>query len=369
MSGSVVDQREVLSGRSLDELESDLKLLEEVEGSVHALRSEVLAEIDRRKAWKLDGCRDLVEWATAKHGWSPSMATKRVRLARSVSCHVDMAKRLRSGELCFDRAALIASALSPALEDRLVEAACTLSWKQLVQFVQGLRDVEDEDAEKAHRDRGLHFRGDDGGISTRLYAKGPSALLAPLIGAIHTEMEKDSPEEKRTDTIPARRLDALLRLTDRGRSAKGRPSRTDFMVHVDLDLLEGFRPGSGVIPRIGAMAKEDVRRLIGEGRVSALLKRDGVPVNLDETEYRASPKLFQYLLWRDGGCRFPGCQHRWWLDVHHILTWPKGPTTPANTILLCKRHHQMIEKQGWTIRGSPEQTLTFENPNGRRLAG
>ena len=71
---------------------------------------------------------------------------------------------------------------------------------------------------------------------------------------------------------------------------------------------------------------------------------------------------------RDGTCRFPGCAtpaRRCHLD--HITTFHHGgPTTPANLITLCQRHHRLKHHGGWTLTMTPTGTATWTNGIGQQ---
>jgi hypothetical protein len=58
---------------------------------------------------------------------------------------------------------------------------------------------------------------------------------------------------------------------------------------------------------------------------------------------------------RDQHCAFPGCRidpRR--CDAHHVIEWSdSGSTDPSNMLLLCRSHHTVVHKAGWTITRRP----------------
>jgi hypothetical protein len=53
---------------------------------------------------------------------------------------------------------------------------------------------------------------------------------------------------------------------------------------------------------------------------------------------------------RDGGCRFPGCTNRRYVDGHHIHHWADGGETKlSNLVELCRRHHRYVHEYGFGI--------------------
>jgi len=57
----------------------------------------------------------------------------------------------------------------------------------------------------------------------------------------------------------------------------------------------------------------------------------------------------------DGGCRFPGCEHRRFLDAHHIRHWAHGgETSKENLIMLCRHHHRLVHEGGVRLTAMPE---------------
>jgi hypothetical protein len=52
--------------------------------------------------------------------------------------------------------------------------------------------------------------------------------------------------------------------------------------------------------------------------------------------------------------------------VHHIVPWkPGGRTDLDNLALLCKHHHGVVHRNGWSMSGNANEELRFAGPGGR----
>jgi hypothetical protein len=80
------------------------------------------------------------------------------------------------------------------------------------------------------------------------------------------------------------------------------------------------------------------------------------------------PALTRALDVRDAGrCRFPGCNHRRFLDRHHIEHWSRnGETKLDNLLTLCSAHHRLVHEGGWTVE-LDEDEARFSRPDGTPL--
>lgn len=108
---------------------------------------------------------------------------------------------------------------------------------------------------------------------------------------------------------------------------------------------------SGVVPK--ALAPCDVRP-------SAV---DGV-----DGPYRPPPALQRLVRLRDGHCRFPGCQiAARSCDLDHVRPWPGGPTSALNLMCLCRRHHRVKQRPGWSVRLGPDGVVHWSDPLGRAI--
>jgi hypothetical protein len=101
-----------------------------------------------------------------------------------------------------------------------------------------------------------------------------------------------------------------------------------------------------------------------------LVDEDGEPLALGRKTREWSTAQRRAIMVRDRGmCRFPGCSHRQFVDIHHHHWWSKGgPTDVANGYLLCSHHHDLIHKSGYRVEGDPNGDLTFYRPDGTFIA-
>ena len=91
----------------------------------------------------------------------------------------------------------------------------------------------------------------------------------------------------------------------------------------------------------------------------------GRPLGIGRQSDKAPRWLRRVLRRRDGGCRFPGCPVRRFVDAHHIWHWADGGPTDIELVLLGRFHHRLVHEVGYSIqvRGSGDFTVT--RPGGR----
>jgi HNH endonuclease len=92
-----------------------------------------------------------------------------------------------------------------------------------------------------------------------------------------------------------------------------------------------------------------------------LVDEAGVPVIPGRSRAALPPKVVRGVRLRDGKCRWPGCDRRTGLQVHHL--WPVswgGGDDPSNLALACvgggTDHHGLLAPNGASLLlGNPNQ--------------
>ena len=101
----------------------------------------------------------------------------------------------------------------------------------------------------------------------------------------------------------------------------------------------------------GRVSAETLRRLACDCSLLGVLEDgQGEPLDVGRKKRRISASLHRAVMLRDRGCRFPGCTHDRYIDLHHRQHWMHGgETTKANLLALCTFHHRLVHEGGFTI--------------------
>ncbi len=136
----------------------------------------------------------------------------------------------------------------------------------------------------------------------------------------------------------------------------------------DLVLVHGSRPGEPMLVErrwLDRVAADDTTEVVEQPcdpRSGARLDpRD----RLARDGYRPGEPLADLVRARDGRCRFPGCSvAARFCDLDHVRPWPGGPTSAANLLCLCRRHHRVKQSPGWRVRLRPDGVAEWTDPTG-----
>jgi hypothetical protein len=164
----------------------------------------------------------------------------------------------------------------------------------------------------------------------------------------HSHVSAETPSGHVPAETPGGRAPSSTPLLSRVPAAFGTlpfPEETTQRIACDADLVEMVHDSGGGVLDVGR-------------------KRRTVP-----------PAIRRALDYRDGGCRFPGCNCRY-ADAHHIVHWAEGGETKLeNLVLLCRRHHRAVHEGGFLVKarkgteGPEEVQFLFYRPDGRLLPG
>lgn len=334
----------------------------------------LVAEFDESEGWATWGYRSCAHWLSWRCSLRPSAARERVRVARALRELPLVRQAFAAGELSYCKVRAISRIAVPAIESELVEIARHATGAQIEKLVRGYRGARSatlDAAQATHERRYLSYSWEEDGslrIEGRLTADDGGLLLASL-GAHQRAHEPGGAE-----TAGERRADALISLARCGLDS---PSRTrvagdpcEVVVHVDVHTLAGDEVREHAEIEDGpTIAPETVRRLGCDAALVQIIERDGEPLGVGRRTRTIPPALRRALRSRDGGCRFPGCDHKRFLHAHHIRHWARGgPTSMENLVQLCSFHHRLVHEGGFTVERIGRQGIRFRRPDGRIIA-
>jgi hypothetical protein len=339
----------------------------------------LLAEFDRREGWGAWGIKSCAHWLSWRCGVSLPAAREKIRVARRLVKLPLIREAFGRGELSYSRVRALSRVARPETEPELLEAARYATTSQLERIVWGYRFVvgqlEVKEANDRHEERFVRWHWDDDGslvFSTRLDPEDGAALLAAIEGAeaglVATDVSAETPRE-------ARRADALAAVAQAavGAMADGHLDAAapyEVVVHVDAPVLAGeCDEGRSRLDDGPSLPPETVRRLACDAAFVAVTEgSDGTPLDVGRKTRAIPPRLRRALRSRDGGCRFPGCGQRRFVDGHHVRHWAHGGATDlANLLLLCHGHHRAVHEGGYRIERPQPHVFMFIGPDGRPI--
>jgi Domain of unknown function (DUF222) len=321
------------------------------------------------------------ESATSVRAWLhavadvPAGATKaRLGLHRELVNRPHTAAAFRAGEISFDAAVAVCSALNalpaaiPAVlgaevETLLVEVAkeegTRAVGRRAAEIVHRFAPEELERIERTRRERNalVLTQRHDGSLGIRGQLDTEHAALALAVLGAHA---KPLPRLDGTPDFrdaPARYADAFVRVLElaSGAGPKVRGERPRLTVTIGLDALQAkLHCAPGLLPTGTVLSASTVRRLACDAQIIPLLLGGrGEPLDIGRATRVWPSAIRRALEARDRGCAMPGCDRPVsWCDIHHAERhWADGGATAAsNGVLLCERHHTLVHEQQWRIR-------------------
>ncbi|MBK7539270.1 MAG: DUF222 domain-containing protein [Myxococcales bacterium] len=216
-------------------------------------------------------------------------------------------------------------------------------------------------------------------------ARRPYNRADGLMALVHTYARGDRAERAPVElivTVPAALLQQSAATTD---SATGTAdSASDISATTDVAIVPATFTDRGASLPVALTVESDLalspqatRRLACDcGLVVANIgatagvtnATDASPLSVGRKTRTIPAALKRALLLRDRTCRFPGCDHRLFLEGHHLQHWADGgETSLPNLALLCSLHHAYVHERGYRITQSPTGALAFEDPQGRAV--
>jgi hypothetical protein len=340
--------------------------------AISAHQSQLLTavvELDRRKAWRVDGATSMVAWLVQRCGVSASTAREWVTAAARLRELPRISDALSRGNLSFDQVKPLVEVAKPDTDATLAERATHWSAKQVRELASAARKQSDEQATGSFVRRFLRFddrrRSLTGQLAADQYAVVKGALVRQASGRVKDRTPFDQRMADALVAVCKGDADGVDRRGDEraGGSHRDRPT---VVVHADLSYLS-MAEGSAELDVLGPISAEVARRLACDAKV--LLSADapnGQSLNLGRARRDPSDAQRITIRRRDKGCRFPGCTHTEFTDVHHVTHWVDGGRTDLDNLAeLCDQHHRAVHEMGWKMSGDANVELTFRSPTGR----
>ena len=284
---------------------------------------------------------------------------------------------LSAGEISFDKVRAVVDVATPRTDQTLCDQAKELSVRELAEVARSAaaraRAASLSPSRSEHDSRYVRFNDGHRTVSVQL----PQEAYAQTKACVDAWAETIPGEDK--IPLDQRRCDGFMGMVDSatpGRGPKEVTGANPFLVvaHVPLeDLVEGSGHPSDLAAELehgGLIDVETVRRLACDATVVV-----AVDDKVGHTMYEGRAKRFptgaqrREVIRRDRACRFPGCANATFAAVHHIVPWSLGGGTDLdNLVLLCRHHHGVVHRRGWSMTGNANEELRIANPGGRVTA-
>jgi hypothetical protein len=313
---------------------------------LEAARLRVIAAVEDRAAYRLDGTRDMTSWLAWRAGERRGTARREVELAAAVAVMPAVAAGLDDGSLSKAKAVELGRIARASTDDqaRLVEAAKTLPAEQVA------REVDRYQLEHAHQ---------------------PTEIVETLTviptaggGQVEATLSTENLEWVQIAVDAAADQLGLGELTWEQRRAKGlvavsryfldhadlpvcRHGRPTVVVTLDIDVLAARAGGSARLDSGAYLSGEAARRLACDaGIIRMITDPDSMPLDVGRRTRSISPAQARAVIHRDQHCAFEGCTAPpWACDIHHLDFWSEGGHTDVGRLRLgCWHHHHELHR-------------------------
>jgi hypothetical protein len=341
----------------------------------------LVAEFNRRKGWVQWGMRSMAHWLSWSCSVGPGVAREYVRVATALTTLPLVDEAFAQGTLSYSKVRAVTRVADRVDEQTLMEQAKVHSAAQLEKVVRGYRKADRVDRPVQERRKARWFYDDDGMlvVSARLTADEGALFVAALEQARTGELAPTGcPDEAPDPAQLPSDVDALVAMARIAQAAGPVDSSGDdrhlVVVHADATVLAGDQdPGPDAECRIEhgpGLTAAAAQRLACDAALVAWVSaavNPGEKLKLGRKTRKISAALRRALRFRDGGCQFPGCPRKRFLDAHHVVHWANGgPTNLRNLLLLCQRHHRAVHDDGFTLHPVSDRPgrWVFQRPDG-----
>ncbi len=360
--------------------------LEQARRFLDAAELACVAELDRRGVTEERFGQRTTAWLAAEAKLPRSVAAARVGTARKVAgVLAPVGSALAEGRIGFDHARVLADAANPrvaeelaALVDEVCDLADAATFDRWQADVRGL--AEQLDADGGHDPAGdlpdPRLRatrvGDVTVIDGQLVGDGAHIAQTALDQLADELFRRYTRDARLTgEPVPGRPqllAEAFVELCRRGLAVDlhtSRPPRSEATV-----VINAAEPDR-VLDESGRLLHDTTVLLCDPVLRPVITSFTSVPLAMGRDQRFATPAQTRAVNLRDGGCIFPGCDApAAWNDIHHGDPWGGGGHTDTDRMCgLCRFHHRLAHRPGWTLHIHPDGWTHWTRPDGTTFWG
>jgi hypothetical protein len=379
LMGSAADLLGAVATESNEELaaglEKDFRQMTAAQGRILVR----LSEFERRQAFRDEGATSVEAWTAERFGVSSPTARALTHVGEKARDLPHLMRALCEGEVSFDKVRAVADVATPESDRELSDQAKACTVREFADVARATAERQASASSARSRSRSEHerrylrFNGTFRTVTAQLPAESyaeTKACLEALAREIPTDEESETPvpwDQRLCDAFKE-----VIRSVAAGSSSGGRTASPFFVVaHVPLTALVQDSGQAtelaGELEHDGLIDAETVQKIACDATLAVAVD-DDVGHTMYEGRARRFPTGAQRreVMRRDRHCRFPGCANVTFADVHHIVPWKLGGLSDLeNLSLMCRHHHGVVHRKGWTMTGNANEELTFLGPKGR----
>ena len=351
---------------------------------------QLIAELDDEAPWGAWGLQSCAHWLNWRCGIGMNAAREKVRVAHALKSLPEISAAFESGQLSFSKVRALTRIADGANEAELLDLAHHATAAQVENLVRAYRCVDRLEAHEQtmarHAERELNYYHDDDGclvIRARLPAEEGAIVLQALNAAMDAQNAGGNDDAANDVTavtskdeirFAQRRADALTTMAETTLRHRPGPQssaeRYQVVVHVTAETLAQNEDGRCQLDSGQRLAPDTVRRIACDGSLLRITDdAAGNPLDIGRKTRAVPPAMQRALRSRDGGCRFPGCVRKRFVDAHHLRHWANGGKTSLdNLILLCRGHHRLVHEGEFGAERIADGAIQFTRPDGSVIA-
>ncbi len=281
---------------------------------------------------------------------------------------------LRRARVLVDKTLHLPTATARNVVDQIINDAGLLTTGQLRAKLRKLcLEVDNDDAkhryEHAVANRLVATEPTDAGTATLIGRDLPPDRLAAGMRRINT-IARDLRRYGETRTMDQLRADVLLDLLE-GTGAASKAGRGTVDLRVDLAALAQLSESPGDLAGYGPVAADIARQVaerqpVAEWRWSLVDGESGRVLDVGTTRRRPTASQRRHAESRDQTCVHPGCRMPATdSDIDHRIPWADSHRTRTRDLApLCRYHHVIRHRAGWTYENLPHGGYLFTSATG-----